>query len=484
MPPSRFRSNQTREKMKMIAAVCWIPKGAFKNVRFATEEEINEALKAVIASDESSADSDYDDDDDMDDIADGDQEEDGDLQTEGVTNALSKDKPEDSSLDDIDAAMHKLKMHCYDNDEEGKGDLYYSSNDMDPYLKNDDMDDYEDDEEIEDGTVKPNELIIAGLHAHKKHSGNYLKVSIVEELMDGELCTGWSNHKIGLAHTPLCLAWSDCSLKDDQKGNFMAVGTISTEIQIWDLDIVDAVTPHTVLGGKVHKERKRKKGSHKDSILGIAWNKEYMNILASASADKTVKIWDVAASKCVTTLKHHDDKVQVVSWSQHSPEIILSGSFDKSVALKDVKNCASDCIRWSVEADVETVAWDPHNEHSFVVSLENGMVQAFDKRKSSSNDRSSSSALFTLHAHEKAVTSISFGPSAPNFLATSSYDKTVKLWDISSNQPSCIASLNPKLGVIFSVSFSNDEPFLLAMGGSKGKIKVNFEYIGPKISGQ
>jgi len=48
----------------------------------------------------------------------------------------------------------------------------------------------------------------------------------------------------------------------------------------------------------------------------------------------------------------------------------------------------------------------------------------------------------------------------------------VKLWDLSNNQPSCIASLNPKLGAIFSVSFSHDNPFWLACGGSKGKLKV------------
>ncbi|OEL35888.1 putative WD repeat-containing protein C17D11.16 [Dichanthelium oligosanthes] len=453
MPSSRSRSNQTREKMKVISAICWIPKGAFNNVRFATEpptkEEINEALKTFVALDESYADSDYsadsdcDDDADMDDIADGDQEDDGVLQAEGVANALSKEKHEDySSPDYIAAGMSKLNMERYDDDEDqGNGSLYYTSNDMDPYLKNDGADDSEEDEEIEDMTVKPNVLIVAGLHLNKEHLTNYLKVFILEELMDGNLCTGWSNHKIPFAHTPLCLAWSDCSLKDGQKGNFMAVGTMSTGIEIWDLDIVDAIKPHTVLGGKEHEARKLK-------------------------------------------------KVQVVSWSQHSPEIILSGSFDTSVALKDVKNCAPGCIRWSVEADVETVAWDPHNEHLFVilnysgthivkdyyvfqVSLENGMVQAFDKRRSSSNDQSSSLALFTVHAHEKAVTSVSFGPSAPNFLATSSTDKTVKLWDISSNQPSCIASLNPKLGAIFSVSFSNDDPFLLAMGGCKGKIKIS-----------
>ncbi|XP_073273562.1 uncharacterized protein [Primulina huaijiensis] len=94
-------------------------------------------------------------------------------------------------------------------------------------------------------------------------------------------------------------------------------------IEIWDLDIMDAVQPAAALGGVIEKKKAKKKsvkykaGSHTDSDLGLAWNKEYRNILASASAsasasaDKLVKIWDVATEKCDITMDHHTDKARL-----------------------------------------------------------------------------------------------------------------------------------------------------------------------------
>ncbi len=51
---------------------------------------------------------------------------------------------------------------------------------------------------------------------------------------------------------------------------------------------------------------------HRDSVLGLAWNKAVRNILASASADRSVKVWDMAWPKCVLTISH-PDKVNLPS---------------------------------------------------------------------------------------------------------------------------------------------------------------------------
>jgi periodic tryptophan protein 1 len=83
-----------------------------------------------------------------------------------------------------------------------------------------------------------------------------------------------------------------------------------------------------------------------------------------------------------------------------------------------------------------------------------------------------SKPLFRLAAHNKPACALSFCAEAPGLLATASTDKVAKLWDVSDNKPKLLASMEPKLGAIFSAGFSRDVPYLLAMAGAKGAVGV------------
>ncbi|KAG9450911.1 hypothetical protein H6P81_010876 [Aristolochia fimbriata] len=464
----------------MISVVCWIPKGASKAEPVVpeppTQEEIEDIIKSgALATREES---DVEDDDNMDvDAAKAVHEV-----SHALTAANALGKNSSNGFPDITDALKELDMDHYDEEDDGielfgsgLGDTYYPSNDVDPYLK--DKDD-EDDEEIEDLTIKSTDSVV--VCARNEDDVSHLEIYILEESEDGSL-NMYVHHDVILPAFPLCTAWLDCNLNGGDKGNFIAVGSMEPAIEIWDLDLIDELQPHVVLGGVSEKKKKKgkkavvkyKKDSHKDSVLGLSWNREVRNVLASASADHSVKVWDIVEGKCAVTMEHHTDKVQSVSWNRHVPEVLLSGSFDRSVVMKDMRSPSHAGIRWSVPADVESLAWDPHVGHTFLVSLEDGTVQAFDIRAAASgSDSTSTKPNFVLHAHDKAVCSISYNPSVPNLLATGSTDKMVKLWDLSSNQPSCIASKNLKAGHVFSVAFSEDSPSLLAVGGDKGRLEV------------
>ncbi|KAM3374739.1 periodic tryptophan protein 1 [Capsicum galapagoense] len=467
----------------MIAAISWIPKGVAKSVPAEAEppskEEIEEILKSsLLDKREDSDDEEAEEEMHVDESKEN--EDDEVAHALAAADALGKaTQVACVGADDIADGLKELDMDNYDEEEDGielfgsgLKDLYYASNDLDPYLKDKDNDSEDDDDMI----IRPDDSVI--VCASNEDDVSQLEIMILEDPSDGEI-NMYVQRAIIIPAFPLCTAWLDCPIKGGERGNFIAVGSMEPAIEIWDIDIIDEVQPSVILGGiaDIKKKGKKKsikykKDSHTDSVLGLSWNKEYRNILASASADHSVKVWDVTTEACNLTMKDHTDKVQSVAWNLFAPQILLSGSFDHTVCLKDGRKPAHSGFKFSVAADVESLAWDPHSEHSFVVSLENGTVTSFDIRAASSDSTSETKPTFTIHAHDKATSSLSFNPLVPNLLATGSTDKTVKLWDLTNNQPSCITSSNPKAGAVFSVSFSDDCPFMLAIGGSKGKLQL------------
>jgi WD40 repeat protein len=110
---------------------------------------------------------------------------------------------------------------------------------------------------------------------------------------------GWQE---GASHPSCNNAWS---AEPSTSGSFGAVSTCEPEIEVWNLDVIDALQPVLVLGGhsgdvsgvapELQSEKRRnkqgfKEGSHRDSVLALAWNSTFRNALASGSADRTIKV--------------------------------------------------------------------------------------------------------------------------------------------------------------------------------------------------
>lgn len=197
------------------------------------------------------------------------------------------------------------------------------------------------------------------------------------------------------------------------------------------------------------------------------------NILASASADQTVKLWDMATLACLRSFEHHKDKVQSLEWNPSEGSVLLSGSYDRTVAAFDTR--VPDAVSmWKVSADVECVKWNPSEPQYFLVSTEDGMVTCIDARQNGGKP------VFTLRfviffprscplfffqcalswlssAHDEAVCALHFNPRIPNCLVTGSYDKTVKVWDIKDNKPTCMISRD--LGIVLFLPAVAFPPF-------------------------
>lgn len=215
------------------------------------------------------------------------------------------------------------------------------------------------------------------------------------------------HHDIPLPAFPLCLAHGDIS-PAGTAGNFCAVGTFGPGIEIWNLDVLNALEPSCVLGGEdttmadeimrhsmmnVTKKNNSKlnisqhkpglkPGSHKDAVMALSWNKVHRQVIASGSADCTVKLWDVTKpDTCAGTFTHHRDKVQSVLWHPQEGTLLATGSYDKTVALVDARAPDDNVKRVKIPADCEALAWDPFNPQCLTVASEDGTISCWDVRK-------------------------------------------------------------------------------------------------------
>jgi tetratricopeptide (TPR) repeat protein len=162
------------------------------------------------------------------------------------------------------------------------------------------------------------------------------------------------------------------------------------------------------------RERNRLEG-HDSRVRSVSFSPDGKT-LASGSSDNTIKLWDVATGKPITTLKGHDSPVISVSFSPGG-KTLASGSDDNTIKL------------WEV---------------------------------------ATGKPITTLTGHDSAVYSVSFSPDGKT-LASGSWDNTIKLWEVATGKP--ITTLTGPTSLVISVSFSPDGK-TLASGSSDNTIKV------------
>ncbi|KAF7959573.1 hypothetical protein EAE96_001189 [Botrytis aclada] len=483
--------------MSMITATAWVPRGfaaPFPTKYTFDEEEFQRIadlakLQLDDANDDleeaqNEADNGADPDAMVDDEGSDDEE---------VPKGVKSTADEDDDLKEYDLDHYDDEVEEDKNGGEGmamfgnvKSLAYHESNEEDPYITmaGNAEDEDEDREELQI-LATDNMLLAAKIEDEIAH----LEVYVYEDGADNL----YVHHDIMLPAIPLCVEWLDLpvgkpSVDKDSRANFVAVGTFDPDIEIWDLDTVDCMYPNAILGQagqnkggdegakKKKKNKKSKKANdefHVDAVLSLAANRHHRNLLASSSADKTVKLWDLHTTTCAKSYTHHTDKVCSLAWHPKESTVLLSGSYDRTVVAADMRAPDAKAPRWGVESDVENVRWDPHDSNYFYVSTESGVIHFHDIRKAPANP-SATKPVWMLQAHDDSVSSFDINPTIPGFLATGSGDKQVKLWNIQPTGPTMVVSRDLDVGKVFSTTFAPDEEvsFRLAVAGSKGLVQV------------
>ncbi|RKO97225.1 hypothetical protein CXG81DRAFT_21406 [Caulochytrium protostelioides] len=414
-------------------------------------------------------------------------------------------EPEAAEADGDPEAAFEREFNMATYDEEAAGitteaplfanirGLSYRSNNDDPYLMlpeghDPDAPASDDEEEQEDLRIEPTDNLLLACKTEDELS--HLEVYVYEADQDNL----YVHHDIMLPAFPLCLEWVGSCLTsefDSQRGhgNYVAIGTFDTEIEIWDLDVAEPMYPTCILGGSnggqgpapaVPTGKKKKRAAkqpnaerHVDAVMSLSWNMHHKNLLASGSADGTLKIWDMTrpdnAARSFTP--HGGAKVACVAWNPSEPTVILSGGYDKTVRVWDTRVADPTPAVFKLTADPEVVKWNPHNLTQFFVAAEDGTVSCYD-----ASITTGAKPLLTIHAHEDAVSALDIHPTLPGCLITGSADKETKVWayEVSQNgstpKASCVVSRDVRAGKVFTAVFCPDSATESSRGDPQGVV--------------
>ena len=142
-------------------------------------------------------------------------------------------------------------------------------------------------------------------------------------------------------------------------------------------------------------------------------------LVASASGDRTVKLWDVATGAALQTLEGHSDSINAIAFSPDG-NLVVSGSDDRTVKLWDAATGVELQPLGDHSGGVNAVAFSPDGNRVASGSGD-GTVKLWDA--------ATGAVQKTLGGHSPSIRAIAFSPDG-KLVASASDDGTVRLRDL------------------------------------------------------
>jgi hypothetical protein len=195
---------------------------------------------------------------------------------------------------------------------------------------------------------------------------------------------------------------------------------------------------------------------HSRSVYSIVFSPDG-KILASGSADATIKLWDVEKGQEFATLQAHHNSILAVAISSNG-KILASGSADGTVKLWNLDN----------QQEIATLLGHANSVCGVAISS-NGRILASGSADCTIKlwDLNNQQEIVTLQGHTDSVFTVAISTDG-KILASGSADGTVKLWDLASQRYShSLHSLCQGLGKVYQLCFCGQKDLLASANGDR-----------------
>ena len=226
-----------------------------------------------------------------------------------------------------------------------------------------------------------------------------------------------------------------------QNSGVVASWSDTSQVQVWDTGALqrDLVEWEGCEEGereernkKVHKMNAMQVYVHATEGYALDWSPCLEGRLASGDCKGRIFVWEPNQGRWSINgpMKGHGDSVEDLQWSPSEPTVFASASVDKTVRIWDTRAPSKAQIVFQAhEADVNVISWNHDTEYMMASGGDDGHLRVWDLRNlQAPGVQPTPVANFTLH--RGPITSVEWAPFGASMLQTTSADNTLAVWDL------------------------------------------------------